>query len=76
MNFQSVPVLVSSFTLAYPDDMDYIEFEVEGVGVTQLPVMMTIAIDLMPQYSPKRQNQFSVGALASGSLYKNNKGFI
>lgn len=76
MNFQSVPVLVSSFTLAYPDDMDYIEFEVDGVGTTQLPVQMTIAIDLMPQYSPQRQNQFSVGALASGSLYKNNKGFI
>jgi hypothetical protein len=35
---------------------------------------MTVAIDLLPQYSPAKQRQFSVGAFSNGSLYRD--GFI
>jgi hypothetical protein len=74
MNFNRVPVLVTNYVFTYPDDQDYIEFEVDGAGTTQLPVQMTVAIDLLPQYSPAKQRQFSVGAFSNGSLYRD--GFI
>lgn len=74
MNFNRVPVLLTNFTFTYPDDQDYVEVEVEGAGTVQLPVFMVIAIDLLPQYSPQKQRNFSVGAFASGNLYRD--GFI
>lgn len=73
-NFKNVPVLVGSFTQSYPDDVDYIETEIEGKAA-QFPVTFTIAIDLMVQYSPSSvRNNYSTSAFANGTLYSN--GFI
>lgn len=87
-NFKNVPVVVAGFTLTYPDDVDYIEYDNQ-----QLPVVMNIAIDLLPQYSADELSRkfklSSIGStqaqveareagvpadFASGSLYKD--GFI
>jgi len=70
-NFQNVPVLIGSFNYVY---LDYVEVETGGETV-QIPSMMIIAIDLLPQYSPEKQtNQFTLDSLARGSGYRN--GFI
>lgn len=87
-NFENVPVLITGFTLNYPDDVDYIEYDNQ-----QLPSAMTIAIDLLPQYSADQMsrkfklstvdaNDSSIYAgrsgtpedFASGALYKD--GFL
>lgn len=72
-NFDKIPVVVSSFVLNYPDDVDFVEYD-----GTQVPTMMSIAIDLLPQYSTTNQRNFNLTAgsndFVSGNLYKD--GFI
>jgi hypothetical protein len=72
-NFKNVPVLIGSFTMSYPDDVDYVEGTVDGEPV-KLPAVMTVAIDLLPHYSARKQRQFSLAEFSNGNLYKD--GFI
>lgn len=72
-NFHRVPVLVGSFNFIYEDGVDYVEVETAG-EVVQIPAIMTIAMDLTPQYSPAKQLNFNLNELASGSAYRD--GFI
>lgn len=69
-NFDNLPVLVQGFNLIYDDNVDYVEGP-EGVN---MPAFMTLAIDLLPTYSPARQSEFSLQSFANGSLY--GRGFI
>lgn len=72
-NFNRVPVLIGGFNFIYEDGVDYVT--VGGADSTlQIPVVMTVAIDLLPQYSPGIQSSFSIEEFASGSLY--SAGFI
>jgi len=72
-NFNRVPVLIGGFNFIYEDGVDYVN--VGGADSTlQIPVIMTVAIDLLPQYSPGIQSSFSIEEFASGSLY--SAGFI
>lgn len=72
-NFNRVPVLIGGFNFVYEDGVDYVT--VGGSDSTlQIPVVMTIAIDLLPQYSPGIQSSFSIEEFANGSLY--SAGFI
>jgi hypothetical protein len=72
-NFHRVPVLIGSFNFNYTDDVDYVEVTTAGQTV-QIPSMMVIAMDLLPQYNPTLQTNFNVNEFASGSGYL--KGFI
>lgn len=72
-NFSRVPVLIGSFNFIYEDGVDYVSIG-GGDSTLQIPTIMTIAIDLLPQFSPARQNQFSIEGFANGSLY--SQGFI
>lgn len=74
MNFKRVPVLLGSYSMSYPDDIDYVETEVNG-DVIQLPIVTIIAMDLIPQYNgTKVRNEFTLDNFARGKLYKD--GFI
>lgn len=72
-NFHNVPVVVGSFNFIYEDGVDYVEVSTNGETV-QVPSMMTIAMDLLPQYQPALQNKFSMNEFASGRGYKD--GFL
>lgn len=72
-NFNRVPVLVGSFNIIYDDNVDYVEVTTAGQTV-QIPAVMTISIDLLPQYSPTKQEQFNLDEFARGDGYRN--GFI
>lgn len=69
-NFENVPVVVQGFNIIYEDGVDY----VSGPDNTYLPSFLTLAIDLLPTYSPNVQQEFSLQAFANGSLY--GRGFI
>jgi hypothetical protein len=69
-NFNKVPVVVQGFNVMYDDSVDY----VPGPDNTQVPAIMTISIDLLPSYSPQKQQQFSLQEFANGNLYSG--GFI
>lgn len=72
-NFHQVPVLVGSFQFIYEDGVDYVEVETAGEFV-QIPSLMTISMDLLPQYSPRNQQKFTLDHFANGGGYKD--GFI
>lgn len=74
-NFRRVPVVVGSFNFIYEDSTDYIEVvPANADGAVQIPTIITIAIDLLPQYSPGKQNQFDLRQFANGDGYR--AGFI
>ena len=83
-NFERVPVLVSTFSTTYPDDVDYVTFTVNstrsgsapsgGSYTVNLPAIMTINIELIPHYPAKDQNTFDLASFAAGRLY--SQGFI
>lgn len=72
-NFNRVPVLLGSFNFIYEDGVDYVEVSTAGQTV-QIPTVMTIAMDLLPQYNPTVQTNFNLNEFASGAGYL--KGFI
>jgi hypothetical protein len=86
--FNSVPVVVKTFTMDLPKDVDYISASVGGyqdpldfgnafVGgkTSYAPVKSTITIQLMPIYSRTQQRRFSLDAFVDG-VYLGNGGFI
>lgn len=73
-NFNRVPVLVGSFSTSYGNDVDYSSFRVNdfnGQTEIRLPVKMEFNIDLIPQYSARKQNNFDFEKFAGGIGYKN-----
>lgn len=84
-NFNRVPVFVSNFSTTYPDDVDYVTFNITDTGGQQgasspsgtsinLPAIMNINIELIPHYPANDQNSFNLASFANGSLY--SQGFI
>lgn len=74
-NFKNVPVLLGSFNFIYEDSVDYVEVETTGFGgPVQVPALMTIAMDLLPQYSPGKQRTFNLANFANGGGYR--RGFL
>lgn len=81
-NFDRVPVFVSTFSTTYPDDVDYVSFNVNTTGRTDeagsyninLPALMSITIELLPHYPANMQNTFDLNTFANGNLY--SAGFI
>jgi len=85
-NFNRVPVFVGNFSTTYPDDVDYVSFDVTTSGRSDqvgtapgsysinLPAIMSITIELLPHYPSNTQNQFDLSGFASGGLY--SLGFI
>jgi hypothetical protein len=81
-NFNRVPVFVSTFSTTYPDDVDYVSFNVNTTGRTDeagshninLPAIMSITIELLPHYPANMQTSFDLTTFANGNLY--SAGFI
>lgn len=70
-NFHRIPVLLGSFQFIYEDGVDYVEVETAGETI-QIPSIMTISMDLMPQYSAAKQNGFNLNEFANGQGYRGN----
>lgn len=72
--FENVPVVVTSFDLNMPADVDYISCTVAGAK-QRVPTLMTIGASMVPVYSrTKITEQYSLGAFARGGLL--GQGFI
>ena len=65
--FNNVPVVIKSFELMLPQDVNYIKCDVFGTS-TWVPVMSTITVSLAPIYNRERQRQFNLADFAKGSL--------
>ena len=72
--FNKVPVIVTSYSITYDNNIDYVPVDVQGT-VTYVPTMATIVTTLSPQYTPSKvRRRFDVNAIANGAAYKD--GFI
>jgi hypothetical protein len=72
--FENVPVVVSNFSITLPNDVDYIDTQVNYIHHA-VPAVFTMDIELMVQRAvgPIRK-EFTLGKFASGALAK--QGYI
>ena len=84
--FNNVPVVVKTFTMDLPKEVDYISANVGGTTTVEgiafdvnntsyAPVKSTMTIQLMPIYSRTQQRQFSLDAFVNGT-YIGDGGYI
>lgn len=66
--YENVPVVVSSFSIDLPSDVDYmLGYDFSGVS-NKVPVLSTISITLTPVYSRREMSAFGVDKFISGRL--------
>jgi hypothetical protein len=62
-----VPVVVSSFSMAYPDDVNYFTIEENtGYGISSVPIMTTVSMTLKPVYSRNEMLNSSLNGWLTG----------
>lgn len=72
--FNKVPVVISNYTIQYPDNVHYVPVTV-GDTVTYVPTVSQITIALLPTYTPhKLRRRFDLDAVRSGAAYRD--GFV
>ena len=72
--FNKVPVVVTSYSITLPEEVDYVPVKV-GTTVTHVPTRTNIMVNLEVTYTPQKlRRQFSLDKLTSGEAYKD--GFI
>ena len=72
--FENVPVVVKSFNITLPDDVDYAELNVAG-QYHAVPTLFTVDIELMVQRAVGPiKDEFTLGKFAGGQLAE--KGYI
>ena len=72
--FNKVPVIVTSYSIQLPDEVDYVPVKV-GDTVTHVPTRCNLMINLEPTFTPQKlRRKFNLDALTSGEAYKD--GFI
>jgi len=72
--FNKVPVVVLSYSIELPPDVDYVPVEIK-VGnentTTYVPTTSTVTFDLYPSYTPhKLRKNFNLDTLRNGKAYK------
>jgi len=75
--FNKVPVVLTSYSISYPADVDYVPVHT-GVGqgeTTYVPTMVNLQLNLQPSYTPhKLRKRFDLQAFTTGKNYKD--GFV
>lgn len=72
--FNKVPVVVDSYNMQMPDNVDYAPIEIAG-KITYVPTEISIVTTLKPTYTPEKlRKKFNLEDISSGKSYKD--GFI
>ena len=75
VNARNTPVVVRSVTYTLPEDTDYVQATLPGVGTQSVPSLFIINIDLAVQQTPTRvRNEFNLKDFKSGGIL--GRGFI
>jgi len=71
----SIPVIVKSFSVDLPEDVNYIKCTSNNFGqATWVPILSKISVTVSPIYNRSKLRQFSLQEYASGSM--STKGYI
>lgn len=74
--FNNVPVVVQSFNVTLPPDVDYIQAKI-GFNGSWVPTRSEISVALVPQYSRDKVNRFSLENFVSGGyILDNDAGYL
>ena len=71
--FNNLPVILENFSFQLPENVDYVEFIVDGQNVW-LPVILNISLNLTYQNTPSEARKFSYDDFRTGALLKKTKG--
>jgi hypothetical protein len=72
--YNGVPVVIGSFSIDLPNDVDYLTgFNIEGLEV-KVPVLSSISVTLIPVYSRRELSRFSVDGYIRGD--RGLEGFV
>ena len=63
--FNSVPVIIKSFSVDLKDDVNYVQCNAYG-SATWVPIMSTISVTVAPIYNRERLRKFSLQNFARG----------
>lgn len=66
-NINKIPVVISSMSIEYPQDVAYIPTTEDGSG-DPFPVLMSITVDLLETHSPIEYEKFSLQQFKNGIL--------
>lgn len=75
--FNKVPVVITSYSITYTPDVDYIPVATDVLGqeVTYVPTLFNMQLNLQPSYTPhKLRKRFDLKRFTTGAAYKD--GFI
>jgi hypothetical protein len=72
VNINRIPTVLTSLSIRYPDDVDYLPtFDAAG-GTSQnaepFPIIMDVSIELVETHSPVGYEQFNISKFKTGSL--------
>jgi hypothetical protein len=73
--FRALPVVVTGFSVTLPPDPDYIGVNVPGGGLTRIPALFDISVNLTIQHSPKKLREWSLDRFRAGE-YLTSGGWI
>lgn len=65
--FNNVPVIVKSFQVDLPEDVNYIKCDVWGTN-TWVPIMSSISVTVAPVYNRRNLRQFSLEKFGQGQM--------
>lgn len=67
-NINRVPVVLTSLSIAYPDDVDYIPVADSSGNIEPFPVKMSVSLNLAETHSPREYERFDLNAFKAGTL--------
>lgn len=73
--FDNVPVVVTSFSTTFPEDVNYIKCNAYGTN-TWVPALSSITVNVKPVYNRRNLRQFSLKDYSAGKLQTNGRGYI
>lgn len=69
VNINRVPVVMSSLTINYPEDVDYIPVSTSPTSKTEpFPVKLEVQITLLEAHSPSEYEKFNLASYKTGNL--------
>ena len=71
----NIPVVITNFTTDMPQDVDYIECEVNG-EINFVPIQSIFTVTVTPQYARRSHSRFSLNEYIKGSHIGGPEGFV
>jgi len=71
----NIPVVITNFTTDMPQDVDYIECEVNG-EVNFVPIQSIFTVTVTPQYARRSHSRFSLNEYINGTHIGGPEGFV